>query len=173
MTQNGGIEVSQVIGHMKKKGSFKIVIIGFALGLCLLLLGSFVFKDEDGNSSASENATTVGFEEYKRSIVAEIESLCLGIEGVKSVKATVFFDGVGESIYAQNSQIGNTNKVEYVIIGSGSNSHALYLGESLPTLSGVGVVCDTGGNDSLKNEISLLLSSLYGLPLTRVYVGEG
>ena len=94
MTQNGGIEVSQVIGHMKKKGSFKIVIIGFALGLCLLLLGSFVFKDEDEKSSASETVTTVGFEEYKRSIVAEIESLCLGIEGVKSVKATVFFDGV-------------------------------------------------------------------------------
>ena len=173
MTENGGVEISQVIGHMKKKGSFKIVIIGFALGLCLLLLGSFVFKDEEQNESAVESASAVGFEEYKQSIISEIESLCLGIDGVKSAKATVFFDGVGGSVYAQNTQVGNTNKTEYVIIGSGSSSHALYLGESLPNLSGVGVVCDTGGDDNVKNEISLLLSSLYGLPLTRVYVGEG
>ncbi len=173
MTENGGIEVSQVIGHMKKKGSFKIVIIGFILGLCLLLLGSFAFKDEGKTDSVGEAASTVGFEEYKQGIISEIESLCLGIEGVKSAKATVFFDDVGGSIYAQNTQIGNTNKTEYVIVGSGSGSHALYLGESLPDLSGVGVVCDTGGDDNIKNEISLLLSSLYGLPLTRVYVGEG
>ena len=42
--------------------------------------------------------------------------------------------------------------------------------ESLPTLSGIGIVCDTEGDEYVKNEIAALLSSAYGLPLTRIYV---
>jgi hypothetical protein len=60
-----------------------------------------------------------------------------------------------------------------VIIGSGSSAHALYLGESLPKLSGIGVVCNTGGSTEKRNELLLLLSNAYGLPMTRIYVSEG
>ena len=76
-------------------------------------------------------------------------------------------------MYAQNTQFGSSEKSEYVIIGSGSNAHALYLGESLPRISGIGVVCDTDGNGDKRNELMLLLSSIYGLSLTRVYICEG
>ena len=96
----------------------------------------------------------------------------MSVRGVKSVSAVVYFDGVGESVYAVNIQSGNSEKTEYVVIGSGSNAHALYLGESLPRLVGIGVVCDTGGNVGVKNELAALLSAAYGLPLTRVHVIE-
>ena len=173
MSQNSGIEVGQVIGHMKKKGSFKVVLIGFALGLILLVLGSLFFDDNGKTEESNVSRSSVTLQAYKQELTLEIESLCLGVDRVKSVKAVVFFDGEGVSVYAQNIQDGNTYKSEYVIIGSGSQSHALYLGESLPKLSGVGVVCDTGDDSRVRNEISLLISSVYGLPLTRVYVTEG
>lgn len=175
MSQGTSVEIGNVVGHMKKKGSFKVIIIGFALGITLLLVGSFAFNEKGKSAQNEETVTADGYslEQYKVTVLKEIESICLGVEGVEGVKAAVYFEEGGGSIYAQNTQVGNTEKNEYVIIGSGSNSHALYLGESLPRVSGIGIVCDTGGRDSVRNEVALLLSSLYGLPLTRVYVCEG
>lgn len=171
-----GNEIVGVVNHMKKKGSLKIVVIGFIVGLSLLLIGGFAFTEKETNATETQSDASgsyIAFLEYKDRVRNEIESACLSVRGVKNAHAVVFFDGIGESIYAQNTQSGNTQKNEYVIIGSGSNSHALYLGESLPPLSGIGVVCETGGSDAIKNEIAALLSAAYGLPLTRIYVSEG
>ena len=169
-----GNEMIGAVNYMKKKGKLKIVALGFAVGVALLLLGSIAFEKKE--TVIAESAATNSYEaflEYKEGLRLEIEGLCRSVDGVGNVHAVVFFDGIGESVYAQNTQSGNTEKSEYVVIGSGSSSHALYLGESLPKLSGIGVVCDTGGRDNVKNELAALLSAAYGLPLTRVYVSEG
>ena len=169
-------DIVGAMSHMKKKGTLKIIFIVFVVGVALLIVGSFAFnekKSESGGSDVGAVPSYSSFLEYKDAVKREIEETCLCVKGVKSAHAVVFFDGVGESKYAQNTQSGNSEKNEYVIIGSGSNSHALYLGESLPPLSGIGVVCDTGGSDAIKNEIAALLAAAYGLPLTRVYVSEG
>ena len=168
-------EIIGALTHMKKSGSLKIVVIGLVVGVGLLLIGGLgVFDGKDEEESVGEDGGYIDYLEYKGMLEEEIEALCLSVSGVDSVSAVVFFDGVGGSMYAQNTQIGSTGeKSEYVIIGSGSSSHALYLGESLPTLSGIGVVCNTRGSLPKQNEIAMLLSSAYGLPLTRVYVSEG
>lgn len=175
MSNNNGLEAVGAIKHMKKKGSLKIIIIGFLIGVALLIVGGVFFKDgEKGEESDVDRVPAYGsFSEYKECLRQEIEAVCLRISGVRGVCAVVFFDGAGESIYAENGSYGNGEKSEYVIIGSGSNAHALYLGESLPEIAGIGVVCDTGGNADLRNEIAALLAATYGLPLTRVYVSEG
>ena len=174
MADNTGIEPSGVINHMKKKGSLKIIIFGLILGVALLFVGGFVLPDGESksNKEIESEGERYAFFEYKEEIRREIEKICLSVHGVKSVSAVVCFDGVGESIYAVNLQSGNSEKTEYVVIGSGSNAHALYLGESLPKLSGIGVVCNTGGDEAKRNEILCLLSSAYGLPMTRIYVSE-
>ena len=171
-------EMAGALMHMRKNGSFKPILFGFVIGICLLVVGGMALSDKkvDSARGGEEDSVAVSYETYKRykeETEREVEALCLGITGVKSAHAVAFFDGVGGSIYAQNSQSGNTERVEYVIIGSGSSSHALYLGESLPSLSGIGVVCDTGNSQALRNEITALLGATYGLSLTRVYVTEG
>lgn len=160
---------------MKKKGSLKIVLIGFAVGVALLLVGSFAFtdKEKEADSGAAATVERIDAEEYKAAVRSEIELACLKIRGVRSAHVVVCFEGGGESIYAVNTQIGSSEKQEYVVIGSGSSSHALYLGESAPCVVGIGVICDTGGSDTAKSEIAAMLSAAYGLPLTRVYVAEG
>ncbi len=165
------------VAHMKKKGTLKLLIIVLSVGALLLIIGSFVLPEKQETPSDPDNtggAELIGFFEYKELLEKEIESICLGVSGVEKVDAVVFFSEVGGSLYAQNTQSGGSgsDKNEYVIIGSGSNAHALYLGESLPTLSGIGVVCDTGGDLTRRNEILALLSSAYGLPMTRIYVSE-
>ena len=176
MRQNSANEIVGTINHMKKKGSLKTVLAGLLIGIALLIVGSLAFnnsEDKKENEVATEVSRYDDLIKYKTDLEEEIKFLCLGVNGVKSVRAVAFFDSVGGSVYAQNTQSGNTLKSEYVIIGSGSNSHALYIGESLPTLSGIGVVCDTGGSDGVRNTVAALISSTYGIPLTRVYVSEG
>lgn len=179
MTQsNEARDVMGTVAHMKKKGTLKIFIIILAIGALLLIIGSFILPEEDEKQSEAEGeggGELIGFFEYKDLLEREIEGLCLGVSGVERVEAVAFFSEVGGSLYAQNTQSGGSgsDKSEYVIIGSGSNAHALYLGESLPTLSGIGIVCHTGGSMEKRNELLVLLSNAYGLPMTRIYVSEG
>ena len=174
--KNAASDVLGTFAYMKKNGVMKILVVVLVVGAVLLLIGSFALSDgEDAAPDAATNDTAgIDFYEYKRNLEEEIESLCSTVNGVGYVNAVTFFDGVGGSIYAQNTQnSANQSKNEYVIIGSGSNSHALYFGESLPTLTGIGVVCSTGGDITKRNELVALLSAAYGLPMTRIYVTEG
>ena len=179
MTQNNDTrDIVGTVAHMKKNGSLKFLIIALSIGAILFLVGGIVLGDgEKGKENVDEEKREelVGFFEYKAMLEEEIEKTCSSVSGVDNVSAVVFFSEVGGSIYAQNNQSGGATgneKNEYVIIGSGSNAHALYLGESLPRLSGIGVVCDTGGDLTKRNEILALLSAAYGLPMTRIYVSE-
>lgn len=175
MSQGEKNEMTGVLKYMKSNGSLKIVVVAILIGIGLIAFGGKAFTgDGRGEEEESEIVPSISYLEYKRMLEYEIVSLCLSVEGVSGARAVVFFDSVGGSLYAQNVQSGgNTEKSEYVIIGSGSSSSALYLGESLPKLSGIGVVCDTGGSVAKQNELAALLSSAYGLSLTRVYVAEG
>lgn len=174
MSEKNG--VVGAVKHMKKSGALRVVIICVIAGALLLTVGSlgiFENKNDTPEQSQSEKSSYGSFLEYKDAMEAEIKGLCLSVSGISEVNVVVFFDSVGGSMYAQNSQSSNsTEKSEYVIIGSGSNSHALYLGESLPQLSGVGVVCRTGNSMSLRNELTALIAATYGLSMTRVYVAE-
>ncbi len=178
MAQNNETrDIMGAVAHMKKNGSLKLLAAVLSVGLILLLIGGiFMTDDGEGKSSDNDDETLklIGFFEYKELLEREIEGICLGVRGVESVDAVVFFSDVGGSLYAQNTQSSNSNqdRSEYVIIGSGSSAHALYLGESLPKLSGIGVVCRTGGDASTRNELLSLLSSAYGLPMTRIYISE-
>lgn len=167
-------EMVGAVKHMKKSGVLRIVIIGAIIGLLFLVLGSSGIFSQKEQEDDGETVSGYGsYLEYKVVIESEVEELCKNVCGVSQVSAVVFFDDVGGSKYAQNSQKGSYGeKNEYVIIGSGSNSHALYIGESLPEISGIGIVCRTGGSDSKRAELTALIATTYGLSMTRVYVCE-
>lgn len=175
MSGNGTAnDVIGTVAHMKKSGILKLLLIALAVGTALFVIGSFTAekgKDDGEADAASGDGGLNGFFEYKRFIENEIKELCMSVDGVNGVSVVAFFDDVGGSIYAQNTQSGTSvEKSEYVIVGSGSSSHALYIGEGLPSLSGIGVVCRSSAGDNVKNELAALLSGAYGLPLTRIYV---
>ena len=174
--KNALSDVYGTVAHMKKGGTLKILVIILIVGAVLLLVGSFFTSDEQGEVQDGQDnvvQSTIDFYEYKKALEEEIESLCGTVSGVGYVNAVTFFDEVGGSIYAQNTQSGQSQqKSEYVIIGSGQSAHALYIGESLPTLSGIGITCNTGGDIVKRNELVALLSAAYGLPMSRIYVSE-
>ena len=176
MTQNNDVrDIVGAVAHMKKRGTLKVLLFALIVGVALFLIGSLAISNKDDVENAdSEAQELIDFFDYKEMLEREIEDICSSLSGVSDVRAVTFFSDVGGSVYAQNTQVGNSSneKNEYVIIGSGSNAHALYLGESLPKLSGIGIVCNTGGDETKRNEILCLLASAYGLSMTHIYVSE-
>ena len=171
MARQKSEEITGMIADMKKRGSFKILVILLVVGIALLIIGaSGAFeKSEKKEDNDGDKEKYSSFFEYKSAVENEVRQMCEGVSGVDCIGVVVTFDGVGESIYATNSQKGSSERVEYVVIGSGASSHALYLGESLPEISGIGVVCRFIGEGE-RNEIISLLSAAYGLSMTRIYV---
>ncbi len=166
-------EVSGALRHMRKSGALWIVICAFVVGIIMLIIGSGASKnkqEEEPNDEYIRNAE--GFEAYKTALASSIKASCERLIGVGDIYVLLDFESSGEIIYAQNSNTSSDGdrKEEYVIVGSGSNAQALYLGQKFPALSGIGIICPSSVTQSRKDEISALLSSAYGLPLTRIYV---
>ena len=171
MARQKNDEITGTLTYMKKKGSLKILIVLLVVGIGLLIFGASgsLKKDKTTSVQDSEQEKYSSFFEYKNAVEDEVRAICKSVSGVDCVGVVVTFDGVGESIYATNSQKGSSERVEYVVIGSGSSSHALYLGESLPEISGIGVVCQID-DEGKRSELISLLAAAYGLPMTRIYV---
>lgn len=158
---------------MKKSGALWIVICAFVAGIIMLIIGSNISRKDEGEDTYDEHTyNTESFEIYKSGLTASITASCEKLLGTGNVYVLLDFVSSGEIIYAQNSNISSDGdrKDEYVIVGSGSNAEALYLGQKFPVLSGIGIVCPSGVSQAKRDEISALLSSAYGLPLTRIYV---
>lgn len=173
MTRQKNDEITGTLTYMKKRGSLKIFIILLIVGIAMLIIGASGLLEKEPKKAEGnvEEEKYSSFFIYKSSVEDEVKKICESVSEVDCIGVVVSFDGVGESIYATNLQKGSSERVEYVVIGSGSGSHALYLGESLPEISGIGVVCRLGG-EGKRSEIISLLSAAYGLSMTRIYVAE-
>ena len=54
--------------------------------------------------------------------------------------------------------------------GSGSSESPIYLSVKPPGIAGIGVVCDGGGDASVRRELISLLSAAYGVGTNKIYV---
>ena len=172
MSQKRGGEIVGTVNHMKKNGTFYVVIFGLIAGLILLILGGGDFFDkEDTEIQSYDSINKIDTFEYQAKIESEIKNMCLQLSGVSDAYVCVRVDGGAERIYAKNTQkISGSDKEEYVIIGSGSNAEPLYIGDKLPEICGIGVILKGNNVSSYKNQLEALLSAAYSIPLTKVYV---
>ena len=166
-------EVSGAVRHMKKSGALWIVIFAFVAGVIMLIIGSNVNDSNDNDAVSGEYLYDAeGFEIYRSELTRSIEASCCKMLGEEGVCVLLSFESSGEVVYAQNSSISadGDRREEYVIIGSGSNASALYLGQKFPLPSGIGVICPQGTTQYEKDSVAAFLAAAYGLPLTRIYV---
>ncbi len=168
----GENKISAVLGEMKKKGGLKIILILIAVGVVLLFVGNSDMFDAASEKDADcEHEEKLNIEDYELALEEDIRKFCSSFGGVSSISVSARLSGSSESIYAKNSNNGaGSNRDEYVIIGSGSNAHPIYLGEHAPDILGIGVVIYGDGINISKDQAEELISSAYGVPLSRIYV---
>lgn len=163
--------------NSKKSVKIILLILGAALGVFLLLLGSYMDKEKkstDGRETTDTLETSMNAEEYAAAAEHRIAELCSGVRGVSDVRVMVTLAGGYNAVYAQNSQSSSSGyRNEFVLTGSGSSEAPLLVGYSVPEISGVGIVCSGGGDANVRREIISLVSATFGVSSNKIYVTEG
>ena len=153
-----------------KKPQIWVLLLGAALGIGLLLLGSC--EDEAAKSPAAVTYDLQNDELilYQTHLEGRVKELCHSVSGVGNVSAVIVtLEGGFGAEYAVDLS-GSSEK--YVLIGSGNGESGLLLSRTAPEIAGIGVVCSGGGNASVRQELILLLSSALDVPCNHIYISE-
>ncbi len=165
------------VGAMKKSGKLWVALIGIAVGILLLLFGGRLADGEGGDVTppVSEAETTkLTMEEYRQAIERRIATVCTHVNGVGTVTAVVTLEGGYEYVYASDIKTTTSgSSTQYIIIGSGSDEQLVYLTQRVPTITGIGVVCEGGNEPTVRREIIGLLSATFGVGSHKIYVTGG
>ena len=152
---------------MKNKSTL-FIIIGAAVGILLLLIGSFGGKKE--SSALSE---TDQIEAYCRYLEDQAVRLCESVVGVSDVTVALTLEGGFEQVYAADKTVsGSGQSIEHVKLGSGSAAELCAVSVSSPKVAGIGVTCKGGRDDSLRAELTALLSAAFGVGANKIYITE-
>ena len=144
----------------KALGKKRLLILGllFALGLILVFWGS------GENDAEEEPVGAMSVEQYRAMLSEEIAALCRGVRGVGQVTVLVNFAGGYEYVYARDAD------GDCVGFGSGSKKEAVVENILPPPIAGIGIVCDGGGNASVRQRLTELLSAALGIGANKIYI---
>ena len=124
----------------KKNRGFIILLIAGVL----LLLFSFIFTQPQSYAAKEDKTLDV----YKAELEAELADFCSSVSGAGKCRVMVSFSSGEKFEYKGNTLIG----VEP------------------PVVCGITVLCKGGDSESVRAEISSLLSALYGIRQNRICV---
>lgn len=163
---------------MEKKNVKKniLTIICGAVGI-LIVLVTGVLSGNEADQKSSDARQRTELDAYVYTLEERIKKLCEACDGVSSVSVVITLEGGFEYEYAKdleygNNSYGNTGSEEYLVIGQGSNQKCVILREKLPTVAGVGIVCNGAGNDTVKRELTMLIASALNIGVNKIYITE-
>lgn len=149
-----------ILTKLKKNGKLWMVALFGILGVSLLIFGGSYEKSEP-----TLNEDKNRFSEYKTEVEAKILELCSRVEGVDDVSVAISFESGFEYVYA-------TDGDKTLTVGNGSAESAVTVTEKPPTISGVGIVCNGGGNPRIQQKLINLISAAYGISSNKIYIAE-
>ena len=151
-------------GLFQTQGRMKLVLCGIALGILLIAVGLFT-SDTKVKAKSSGSAADVSTSETER-LEARLTTLLSEISGTGEVSVMIFAADDGTSQYA--ADISGTSS-QNVILGNASSEHLEEVRRTSPEIVGVAVVC-RGSGEALRAEITMMVSALFGISASKVYV---
>lgn len=155
----------EVIGALTKnnRGRAILLLAGAVLGVALLLWGN-IGGGEAVETAVSEDLT-VDTEAYARALERRIALFCGQVEGVGKVSVAVSLESGYRRVYAQEGSAS-------ILVGSSASRGTVCLTEEPPRLGGIAVVCEGGGDPTVRQHLIGLLSAAYGIGSNKIYIAE-
>lgn len=169
-----------------------IVLIGL-LGIALIFLSNALHPqstEPDPNKKESSISDRPYAEEYREAITEELGNMLASIQGVGRTRVMVTLDGTMQNIYAtdtdqngrestrksgtdENADKQNTEKRSCIVVRRKDGSEeALTVGQLMPAIKGVLVVCDGGGDGAVCERIKEAVSAALSISKSRICVSR-
>ncbi len=133
-----------------------------------LLLCSELWPAEKAPAEAAAPAQTAA--QYQAGLEARLEELIAQVEGAGQTAVMLTLESGEERIYATDTQTGDGQaRQTHVLLEDGT---ALEETTYLPTVCGVAIVCDGGGDVGVEARVTALVSALLDVPANRICVEQ-
>ena len=122
-------------------------------------------------------------ETYVEDIEKRLTEIVSSIDGAGKTRVMVTLESGAEQVYARNEKIksdtsGGTalekenfsDEKEYVLIESDGNEGGMIIKLIQPKIRGVAVVCEGGGSDAVRQEITQAITAVLDISASRVYI---
>ncbi len=188
--KNEDKEESPMQRFMNKEGILKIIIFIGIAGIALIFGSSLFTKSSTQDSTSAEVSLpdTESVTGYKQELCDELGYMLASIDGAGKTKVMVTLDGTARNIYATDNDIKqnessqknssgenttkqNDEKKSCIVVRMGDGSEqALTIGQLMPSVKGVLVVCDGGGDKEVCNRIKQAVSAALGITESHICV---
>ncbi len=169
---------------LNNKKLVRLMVVVGIIGILIIFLSDFINtkqKTEPKNNS-------VGSENYAEKLSNDIEQLVKDITGDSEAHALVTLENGTEYIYATeknvntdvvenrgssesyNNQTSDKTEESYIIINTDSGEQPLLLSTIAPSVRGVAVVCSSGGNDQIAEQLKSAICVLLDVPESKVSI---
>lgn len=152
----------------KPRSASLAVVLGVAAMLLILL--SEVLPGSSDSVDLKDDQTVQTAASYQASLESQLADLIQQIEGAGETTVMITLESGEERIYATDTQTGGDQSQQtHVLLEDGT---ALEETIYLPTVCGVAVVCDGGGDVGVEARITTLVSALLDVPSNRICVEQ-
>ena len=153
------------------------------LGVVLLILSEFIPSGEKKAEKKESVTAAQSQETYAEDIEKRLTEIVSSIDGAGKTRVMVTLESGAEQVYARNEKIksdisGGTalekenfsDEKEYVLIETDGNEGGMIIKLIQPKIRGVAVVCEGGGSDAVRQEITQAITAVLDISASRVYI---
>ena len=167
----------------KKENILKITVIAGLAGIVLIFCSDFFGgrEKEDTFAEVSESETYT-VEEYRQGLCDELGNMPASIEGVGRTKIMLTIDGTVRNIYATDNDIqqretssdkqSNEKQSCIVIRQNDGSEKALTIGQLMPKIKGVLVVCEGGDKEEVCIKVTEAVSAALDVTKSHICVSK-
>lgn len=150
-----------------KSGIF--LIIGVVAGVLLLFFSSTTNEQVQAkDTSAEEDMKRT--EEYISSLEEKVRYMLESMDGISDVNIIITPEASSETVYAQNVRYDGSSLSEKEYVMTSKDGTPIKISLIFPKIKGVAVVCRGGSNPINQEKIISLLSALFDISSSSVYV---
>ena len=153
------------------------------LGGLVFLIASEIFPDEKTVSAQPETTMSeYHSDEYAKQLEERLVSIISSIYGAGKTQVMVTLESGSEDVYLHNYDYGENSgsdgknsferKDEYVIVDGSSGEEGIIVRRAEPKIRGVAVVCEGGGNETVRQQITETVTALLDISSARVSVAK-
>lgn len=175
--------LKRVAAFFKGKNGVRVIVAIGVLGIVLIFLSEMLPKRKSQAAPPTEQTTT---EEYTAALEERLTALIGRIDGVGRCRVMVTLENGIKYVYASEEKTGSDYKTQgdtasqaddsettVILVQTDNGYEGLLVTELQPTVKGVVVVCEGGGDSVVQTRVKEALTAVLNITEKRVCVVAG